>query len=369
MKKIKLLTIIFSILIGSCTSKKAVIRVSHVSVTDTAVPAGMIYALPQTVLKIRVDMLEVMTYRGPYYRFAEKYLGITGVAQENKTEWYLTKVKLETELEADPDWFFIVYRDNGRACCQELFNLSAEGLLVDVNRLTGQPDKIEKDIYPQRSHGLLYTDVGIYENKVIYSDTLYKTILTDTTFIRIPVLREQSVSKTVDEKAEEAASFILNTRERRVDLITGEYDFYPEETALETGLNKMEELENEYLSLFVGKTIEIPHSFEFYYIPKPGEIYENVELFEYSGQGIIREKSGMGKMVSLWIRNTNKTRILREYNQGLSYPGMNIIYYRIPDMAEVEIHDQGKTILKARIPVSQYGAVLSIPLSINSLPN
>lgn len=342
---------------------KKTIRTVHVSEATPETQAGIIYALPQTVLKIRVDMLEVKTYRGPYYRFAEKYLGITGVVQENKTEWFLTKVNLETELEADPDWFFVVNRDNGRACCKALFNLSDEKLLVDINQLIMQPDKIEKDIYPQHPQGLLYTDVGIYANKVIHSDTLYKTILTDTTFIRIPVLREQSVLKTIDEKAEEAASFLLDIRERRVDLVTGEYDFYPEETALETGLKKMGELENEYLSLFIGKTVEIPHSFEFYYIPKSGEIYENIELLEYSGQGIIREKSGKGNMVSLLIKNTNKTRILTEYNQRQLYQGMNIIYYRIPDMAEVEIQDQGKTILKARIPVSQYGAVLSMPVS------
>lgn len=363
----KLLTIILffiGILLAGCNIIKDTISTIHISETTAETQGGIVYALPQTVLKVRVDMLEVKTYRGPYYRFAEKYLGITGVIQENKTEWFLTKVELDTELEADPGWFFIVNGDNVRACCQELINLSAEGLLIDINRFVSQPDKIEKDIYPQHAQGLLYTDVSIYENKVIHSDTLYKTILTDTTFIRIPVLREQSVTKTIDEKAEEAASFILNMRETRVDLITGEYDFYPEETALETGLKKMEELEDEYLSLFVGKTIEIPHNFEFYYIPKPGEIYENVELFEYSGQGVVREKSGKGNMVSLWIKKTNKTSILTEYQQGLLYPGMNIIYYRVPDMAEVEIQDQGKTILKTRIPISQYGAVLSMPVSI-----
>jgi hypothetical protein len=124
----------------------------------------------------------------------------------------------------------------------------------------------------------------------------------------------------------------------------------------------MEELENEYLSLFTGKTIEIPHSYEFYYIPKSGEIYENIELFEYSGQGISGEKSGKGNMVSLWIQNTDKTGMLTKYHQGLLSSDINTIYYRIPDMAEVEIRDQGKPILKTRIPVSQYGAILSMPV-------
>jgi hypothetical protein len=225
-----------------------------------------------------------------------------------------------------------------------------------------QPDRIEKYIYPQHAKDLLYTDLSIYENVAIYSDTLFKTILTDTTFIRIPVLREQSVIKTIDEKAEEAASFIFDMRERKADLISGEYDFYPEEKALETGLRKMDALENEYLSLFIGKTIEIPHHLEFYYTPVSGEVYENVELFEYSGQGILMEGSGKGNMVSLLIKNTNKTRILTESYPKSSGYGTNFIYYRIPDIAEVEILDQGKIILKVRIPVSQYGAIMKIPI-------
>ncbi|KPK84639.1 MAG: hypothetical protein AMS27_09385 [Bacteroides sp. SM23_62_1] len=363
MRRISVKIIFLGILLAGCGPTKNTIRTVHIPEASSETQAGIIYALPQTVLKITVDLLEVKTYRGPYYRFAEKYLGITGVAQENITEWYLTRVELDTELEADPDWFFAVYPEDGRTCCPELFNLSAEGLLVDVNRLIKQPDKIDKTIHPQYEESLLFTDVSIYENEIIRTDTLYKTILTDTTFIRIPVLREQSVSKTIDEKAEEAAEFILDLRERRIDLITGEYDFYPEETALETGLKKMTELEEEYLSLFIGKTIEIPHRHEYYYIPKPGELYENIELFEYSEAGATKEISGKGNLVSLRIRNTDKTGILTEYYQKLLSPEMNIIYYRIPDMAEVEIHDRGKTILKSRIPISQYGAILSLPVS------
>jgi hypothetical protein len=362
MNKILQLLIILSIFIGGCAPKKPVIRISPISDVDPTMPAGMIYALPQTVLKIEIEMLEVKTCRGPYYRFAEKYLGITGVAREDETEWLLKKLNIEMMLEADPEWYFVVYRDDGKPCCPDLFNLSAEGLLMDVNKLVRQPDNIEEDIYPLHAQGLLYTDLSIWENKVINTDTLYKTILTDTTFIRIPVLREQSVAKTIDEKAEEAASFIFDMRERRADLITGEYDFYPEETALKTGLEKIDEIENEYLSLFIGKKIEIPHKLIFYYVPVSGEIYENIELFEYSEQGISDDVSGRGNLVSLLIKNTNKTEILTEYSQKFSNPDMNIIYYRIPDMAEVEILDQGKSILKARMPISQYGAIVRIPI-------
>ena len=38
------------------------------------------------------------------------------------------------------------------------------------------------------------------------------------------------------------------------------------------------------------------------------------------------------------------------------------IYYRIPDIAEVEIQDGGKPVFNERIPVYQYGTVITMPV-------
>jgi hypothetical protein len=363
MRRSSIIIIFIAILIAGCGLTRNTVRTVHISEATSETPAGVVYALPQTVLKISADVLEVKTYRGPYYRYAEKYLGITDVPHENKTEWNLTKVTIESISEADPEEYFIVYAEKRSFNYDRILQLSKEGLLMDLSNLSapGVSSKIEDQRYHEP--GVLFTDLSVKRNIELSSDTLYKTILTDTSFIRVPVLKNELLSKTIDEKAEEAANFIIKTRKRRFKLLAGQYDFYPTGPALEFGVNRLDELEKEYLSLFIGKTIQIPHTIQFYYIPKTDEVYENIELFEYSSlNGIRSENFTSGTVVNLLIKKGDKTKLLDEYVSIELNNNLNRIYYRIPDIAEVEIQDGGKTILKERIPVSQYGTVLSMPV-------
>ena len=144
--------------------------------------------------------------------------------------------------------------------------------------------------------------------------------------------------------------------------MAGQYDFYPSGPALEFGVKRLDEIEQEYLSLFTGKTVRMEHSFEFYYIPQSGELFENVELFEYSSTGVHHEITGEGKVVSMLITNVNNTKNLGALVSQVAHDSINTLYYRIPDMAEMEIRDAGKTLLKQRFPVIQYGTVLTLPV-------
>jgi hypothetical protein len=54
--------------------------------------------------------------------------------------------------------------------------------------------------------------------------------------------------------------------------------------------------------------------------------------------------------------------VLDEYRKGDSEENQNRLLYRIPDIAEVEIQDGGKAVLTERIPVCQYGTVMSMPV-------
>ena len=44
----------------------------------------------------------------------------------------------------------------------------------------------------------------------------------------------------------------------------------------------------------------------------------------------------------------------------------NSLYYRVPDMAAVEVSYGEKILIHDRIPVYQYGAVLSLPLMMGT---
>ena len=362
MRAIITITSIF-ILATGCYVIRPSVKTTHIEGYDSTKTSGLIYALPQTVMKITVDMLEIRTYRGPYYRFAEKYLGITGVQTENKSAWMIKNVTVSTFPEADPGQFYSINPVRGSFNPDNIMFLSDQGFIMDMRKLEAFAIESKKTNIFTKIPGVLYTNQTVTRNIVQSTDTLYKTILADTSFIRMPVLKNEMISKTIDERAEEVADFIVELRTGRYELLTGQTDFYPEGPALEIALKRLDELEAEYMSLFIGKNIEIEHSLDFWYIPLPGEMFENIELFEYSDKnGISPKITGSGKTVNLLLSEVDKGKVLDEFMKGKDSQNQCRIFYRIPDMAEAEIQDGGKTVFKERIPVYQYGTILSMPV-------
>jgi Domain of unknown function (DUF4831) len=355
--------ILIMMMAAGCYIIRPSVNTIHIEGNDSIKTPGLIYALPQTVLKITIDMLEIRTYRGPYYRFAEKYLGISGVPEENKSAWMIKNVTVSTFTEADPEQFYSITPVRGSFNPDNIMYLSNQGFIMDMSKLDAFTIESKKTNIFTRIPGILYTSPTVTRNIVQSTDTLYKTILADTAFIRIPVLKNEMISKTIDERAEEVADFIVELRTGRYELLTGQTDFYPEGPALEIALKRLDDLETEYMSLFIGKTIEIEHSLDFWYIPLPGEMFENIELFEYSDKnGISQKITGHGKTVNLLLSEVDKGKALDEFMKGKDKQNQSLIFYRIPDMAEAEIQDAGKTVFKERIPVYQYGTVLSMPV-------
>jgi len=351
------------VMMTGCYIIRPSVKTIHIEGNDSLKTPGLIYALPQTVLKITIDMLEIRTYRGPYYRFAEKYLGISGVPDENKSAWKIKNITVSTFTEADPEQFYSINPVRGSFNPDNIMYLSNQGLIMDMSKLDAFAIKSKKTNIFTRIPGILYTSPIVNRNIVQSTDTLYKTMLADTAFIRIPVLKNEMISKTIDERAEEVADFIVELRTGRYELLTGQADYYPEGPALEIALKRLDDLEAEYMSLFIGKNVEIEHSLDFWYTPKQGEVFENVEMFEYSDKnGISTKKTESGKTVSLLLSEIDKDKSLNEFIKGTEQQNQSRIFYRIPDMAEATIQDGGKTVFKERLPVYQYGTVLSIPV-------
>ena len=70
-------------------------------------------------------------------------------------------------------------------------------------------------------------------------------------------------------------------------------------------------------------------------------------------------------MVSLTIKRQREVEGLNNYGLGKQLPMQtNALYYRVPDRAEVQINIGDEILLKERVSVYQYGAILSMPVSL-----
>ncbi len=357
MRKIYSIFIILPLVIAGCGTHKNIVETIPLYRGDTISLDGHVYSLPQTVFRLNLEVVKTRTIRGPYYRFAERLLSIKDVPEQNSNTYRVEGLQLESFEEADPEHIYIVRQTSGHTDLAPLLALGREGLIYENRQISGREEPLTLPGSP--SEEPWFTELSMERNTMMSIDTFYKTILTDTSFIRVPVLKEQLMVKTIDEKAGEAADFILELRYERFMMLTGNNNT----PVTDYSVMRLDEIERQYLELFTGKTFEERLLYTYYLIPAGEEVLENIEILEFSDKyGVLEESSGDSEVLSLRIRKTGKTELLKDPVRPGKLPVQtNALYYRVPDMAELEISLGGRTLLTGRYPVQQYGEILTMP--------
>ena len=345
-----------------CSGPKSIIETVPVNPSGSELQTGYVYALPQTTFKVTVDVVKTRFIRGPYYRFAEKYLSIRDAPDRNITSWRIDRINLKSMEEADPDQLYLIRQVSGQQDLSTLLKMSREGLIYDFNFGKYLENVSFYGIPAAEQVGPVFTDLSHLRNIVWSIDTSYKSIKIDSIFRKVPVTKRQLIVKTIDEKAEEVARVITRIRRRRIATLTGK----GENTLSDAGINKLDELEREYLELFLGKNFEEKKSFTIYFTPSTGEVFEHEELFEFSSNsGILTQHVDNSVVVSLTIKRQREVEGLNNYGLGDQLPMQtNALYYRVPDRAEVQVSIGDEILLMERVSVYQYGAILSMPVSL-----
>jgi hypothetical protein len=98
------------------------------------------------------------------------------------------------------------------------------------------------------------------------------------------------------------------------------------------------------------------------FLGKESKTYENHTAFY-----LPNSSSEDGVLVDLPGNADVEINIVPRGNTGMIAAGgsgpSNVIFYRVPDMADVEITHNGATLYKASLPISQLGAVTTAPLN------
>ena len=362
LKALNLIIYIFLTVFLSCKTTTET-RVTHIKDSNLITKSGIIYALPKTSIKFNIEATKTNIIPGPYYEYAEKYMGIENVPEEEISLWQITNIRIETYNEIDPDHYYIL-EPSGKM--QIDFNkLITNGSILPVNNNT----KINTDeFYGRNSQGneIAFTDLSVTKYVGEEKITYYKRVQRDSIQAKIPVVKKQSVYKSFENKVEEAANFIFMIREKRFELLTGMADFYPEGKSLEVAINELNRLENDYLELFIGKRYTSSYKTSFEFTPTETELTQPYILFRFneekgilspndlSGSPIIVELQEMGLTKNLSYLISDKiNRKGTEYNDKL--------YYRIPDAVEVKVFDGKIMLTRGKVDVAQYGAVVLFP--------
>jgi len=366
MKKIlvKAFILLLVVMTTSCmsnrklTDSKSIITPlsGRINVSDGSV----IYGLPLTVIDVKVITERVIERPGPYARYAEDLLGLKDVVRTESERWKIKGITIQTHEELDPSEFYVIeantlYQTNVLA-------LKKAGLIMDLNPDFFAGFKNNELTRIAEVNGLNISDLGADEYYMSRNDTAYKLVNVDTAFIRIPYLVEKKQKLTLDQLADRAARRLMEMRDGKHLILTGEANVFPQN---EASINEMNRLEKEYTELFTGKTWKETITFSYQMIPVKDMTGKKVTLMRFSDDSGPVETSATGGIpLTVEFLPEMKTKELtlidnRQSSQSSPLPGR--LFYRVPDVVTMKLTIGNDVLGTSRRLIYQYGTVVQLP--------
>ena len=321
---------------------------------------ALIYALPLSVFDLIIEADRIIEKPGPYSRYAEDLLGLKDVIKTEREYWNINRIMIRTHIELDPSEFYVIeatsiFRTN-------VLSLKKEGLILDLNPefYNSKSDSFSGAISEQNRSRVL--DLGADEYFQERRDTLYKVVSVDTAFIKIPYLVEKKQKLTYDQLAEKAARRLMEMRDGKHSILTGEANVFPQN---EVAINEMNRLEKDYTDLFAGKVLKESHSFTYQLIPDREMAGKQITVCRFSestGPASSVEKSGNPVIIEFLPEMKTKPLTVISHNQLNAQKSKNDkLYYRVPDVVKIQVVYGNKILTNSRQLVYQFGEVVQLP--------
>ena len=354
---------IMIIAVISCSSgkKTAVSKTVVVPLSDTVsiTDGSIIYGLPRTVFTIKVEMERAIEIPGPYSRYAADFLGITDAITEENESWTITGVIVNTHEELDPSEYYVI-KSNSFLRSNAL-SLRKEGLILDIN--SRQFFAAEKQTVGdgQELNQFRFADLGSDEYFNVQRDTAYRRVSVDSAFIRLPYIVERRRRLSQEQLAENAAKRVIELRDGKHLILTGEANVFPQSDA---AINEINRLEKEYTELFAGKVVKENRSYTVTFIPESGMESKSVTLFRFSElTGPITGQSSGGVAITAELIPEQKTKALNVINNNQKQGGVTFdkLFYRAPDIVNLKISMGREVLFNSRKMVYQFGETIQLP--------
>ena len=304
-----------ALLTGSATVQAQHPYIAPVGLIETV--TGTTYSMPATTLTVDVVVKKESIRSGPYARYAQKYLGVIAPLA-NKDIYSISAAALD-------------YSETGSV------TLSMQAVGNGNSERTG--------------------DVRRANAPIVISN-----MMSDTSFVRLTPDRTTLGEKSSEEMARDAANMIFTLRKKRIDLITGDAGENVFGAGIQAAIDEIGRLENEYLSLFLGKQIIQQISRRYTIVPDEGKTSYIVCRFSESG-GLLADTDLSGRPILLEMRPEGRAKpeTLPRRDKKDSRPG---IYFQVADYVNCRILDGKNELTSQRIPVYQFGTTIDVPVPV-----
>jgi hypothetical protein len=170
--------------------------------------------------------------------------------------------------------------------------------------------------------------------------------------------------KSLEQKAAEAASEILNLRERKAVVLSADDNpLPPDGQAYQVMVEELNKIMVDYESLFIGKSYKSTHNYVFEVVPdaKGGKA---IVAFRFSAtSGVMPESNVSGKPIMLEL-DANADLVRNGEQKAAPAAGetsSNGLFYRTPGIVVARLLNGSDVLAQARLAMAQFGVVSPLP--------
>ena len=322
-------------------------------------PEGFVtYSLPSTVITVEVEAVQERFFAGPYAKYAEKYLGMK-VRQKDEEKYQISAISLTPYVEADQSRRYTMNVKKGQIDATFL-KLSSCGLISFADASFGDASMWRFTVDGEGD----FTGKGLSSHLTSESATLYRSQKKESSYDKVSVRQSMLVEKTPEKRAAEAAQMILDLRDHRLKIITGDTDATYSGEAMGAAVAELTRLEEEYMSLFTGYSEYQTQRRQFEVIPQPGDNQMYVAFRLSDSAGLVPPDNLVGRPIVMELvpqvfeqKKVTEEEVLNDKKPVLAY-------FRIPAICSLRILSGSDLLMQTRVPVYQLGQESSIPVNV-----
>lgn len=238
---------------------------------------GISYYLPKTEFVIKARVSKVTEKAGPYYKYAQKYLGVNDPITEDREYYTLDAVTVSTKGVPDKSQEYLI--EFKAKTTAPFAYLTKEGLLCTINA-DYKPEAKEVNASEKKEEGRKLTAQSVFTEEYLQAGSVGKM-------------------------AEVSAKQIYRLRESRLDMLTGESENIPRDgEAMKLVLQQLEAQEKALVAQFNG-TKEVEE--QFYEVNLLPEGDQKSVLFRFSKHlGVVGVDDYSGAPVYIDLKAINK---------------------------------------------------------------
>lgn len=327
------------------------------------------YSLPQNSLVVSIDITKTVYAQGPYAQYAQKYLNITtGIVDETKTEYQIDGLSVDRFSSPDTSQLYAI--NYSGIDYLPMVQLNADGSILAINSKNGAKgyklEKIQSGTEPV-TEPISFVDFGV---KPFFLDEIEETAEDDSISAKKPK-QPTTVVKTVEENAADAAAVIRKIRKRRLKLvagISGEANAV-DGKAMKSMIKELDKLEAEYLSLFIGKKVQVSYKQSVSVTPNADSNVEQITVGYFSkSQGFAAKQDAKRTdcypvtMKITTLTSSPKVSIKEVETSAKTTSSIKYgVYYRMPATVSISVDCDGLAHYSKMLVIAQKGVVVPLP--------